>query len=160
MSQPESVTNHSCTCDLLQRTANDPFYPIVFDTATNEYHFTWNGGAVLLIRYCPFCGGAAPDSKRALLFAQIPKAEESRLAKLLDGVISMDDALNRFGQPSYDMMSVSTHDETDDAGPVIAPHRLIQYHEVSEVADIWITELSNGRVHWELHGKYVGPKTP
>lgn len=157
MSKHTSVTDKPCTCELLQRTANDPSYPIVFDADTNEYHFTWNDGAILVIRHCPFCGGAAPESKRALLFAQIPGSEESRLAKLLKGVISMDDAIKRFGKPDYDKTSTSCRDETEDAGPRIAHHRLIQYHELSDVAEIWITERPNGSVHWELHGKYVGP---
>ena len=159
MSKHVSVTNKPCTCELLQRTANDPFYPIVFDTDTNEYHFTWNDGALLVIRHCPLCGGAAPKSKRALLFAQIPGPEESRLAKLLKGVTSMDDAINRFGKPNYDRTSTSQRDETEQSGPCIEHHRLIRYHELSDVAEIWLTERSDGSVHWELHGKYVGPNS-
>jgi hypothetical protein len=160
MPKHASVTNKPCTCDLLQRVANDPFYPIVFDTDTNEYHFTWNDGALLVIGHCPFCGGAAPESKRALLFAQIPGPEESRLAKRLKGVTSMDDAINRFGKPDYDGTSTSQHDETEDAGQRIEHHRLIRYHELSDVAEIWITERPDGRVHWHLQGKHVGPNAP
>ena len=157
MSRHDSVTDKPCNCDLLQRTANDPSYPIIFDADTNEYHFTWNDGAILVIRHCPFCGGAGPKSKRSLLFAQIPRQEESRLAKLLKGVNSMDDAIRRFGKPDYDGTAGSHRDETKDAGPCIEHHRFIRYHALSDVADIWLTERSDGGILWELHGKYVGP---
>jgi hypothetical protein len=144
MPKHASVTNKPCTCDLLQRVANDPFYPIVFDTDTNEYHFTWNDGALLVIGHCPFCGGAAPESKRALLFAQIPGPEESRLAKLLKGVTSMDDAINRFGN----------HKKANKrGGPVVAP-ALRAFALVSE--SMGLMRMTSAEFHADVKAKRLG----
>lgn len=51
-----SVTDVSCECGYLQRSADDPDVPIEFDQETNEFHFC-KGGATLIIYRCPFCGG-------------------------------------------------------------------------------------------------------
>src|SRR5437868_3163217 len=91
-----SVTEDRCSCGYLERAADDPTSPIVYDARLNEYHFEYlnpcAGGecgqakASLMLYHCPFCGGTAPPSKRDLLFAVIPREEEHRLYKLLGGI--------------------------------------------------------------------------
>src|ERR1700681_961480 len=93
-----SVTKTVCTCMYLGQAADDPRSPIVFDADTGEYQFTYQepectGPSSLVIYHCPFCGGAAPESKRHLRFAVIPAAEEQRLIALLAPVRSGHDAL-------------------------------------------------------------------
>ena len=87
MSKPTfaSVTEQPCTCGFLERQADDPASPIVFDARLNEYHFEYPspcaGGdcptakAEMMIYHCPFCGGAAPVSKRASLFTAFTPEE-------------------------------------------------------------------------------------
>lgn len=36
-----SVTTVACTCDYLQRAAEEPFSPIVFDAEVNEFEITY-----------------------------------------------------------------------------------------------------------------------
>ena len=65
----KSVTDQSCTCGYLQRAADDPDSPIVYDPQLNEYDFEYpspcgpreygKASAYLMIYHCPFCGGAA-----------------------------------------------------------------------------------------------------
>src|SRR5205807_3785770 len=86
-----SVTKEPCTCGYLVRAADDPTSPIVYDARLNEYHFEYpspcgdsecgQAKAFLMIYHCPFCGGAAPESKRRLLCAGIPPDEERKLSK-------------------------------------------------------------------------------
>ena len=102
-----SVADVQCACDYLQRSADDPNNPIVFDADTGEYHFTYrepdcHGPSTLVIYHCPFCGGAAPESKRQLLFAVIPAEEDQRLAELLGPVRTIRGALKRLGKPQRD----------------------------------------------------------
>ncbi len=157
MSKPTfaSVTDVPCTCRCLENAANDPRNPIVFDEATGEYQFVCKS-VMLVIYHCPFCGGAAPKSKRALLFAQISAAEEARLASLLDGVTTIAEALTKFGKPDFEGTSVTRHPENENEAPKIQHHRGIRYFGLSETAEVWITERPDGRIFWQLQGKYIG----
>lgn len=157
MSKPThaSVTEELCTCNYLQNAADDPRNPIAFDADTGEYQFQ-HDGANLVIYHCPFCGGAAPDSKRHLLFAQIPAEEESRLAKLLHGIETIDDALQQLGSPDFEGTSITKFPEEENKAPRIQHHRDIRYHHLSDVAEIWITERPDGKIFWQLQGKYLG----
>ena len=155
MNPGTSVTDEPCTCSYLQRAADDPKNPIRFDTTTGEYQFL-HGDGMLVIYHCPFCGGTAPKSKRNLLFAQIHDPEQSRLAELLDGIETIDGALARFGKPDFEGTSVTTHPERANEPPRIEHHRDIRYHNLSDVAEIWITERPDGKIFWHLQGKYIG----
>ena len=150
-----SVTEEPCTCGYLQNAADDPSNPIVFDTQTAEYQFSYDG-AMLVIYHCPFCGGAAPKSKRALLFEQIPEAEQERLAKLLYGITTINAAIKRLGKPDFEGTSTSQYPEQEGTAPRIEHHRVVRYHNVSDVAEIWITERPDGSIYWHLQGKYIG----
>ena len=94
-----SVTSNPCECGYLQYYAANPYSPIAFDKKTQEFQFVYMeegcaGKSVLVIYHCPFCGGAAPESRRDQLFEAIPQAEEERLAEILGPVRTMDDAIS------------------------------------------------------------------
>lgn len=156
-----SVTDTPCSCGYLQRVADDPSLPIEFDPLVGEYQFKFGEPpATLVIYHCPFCGGAAPKSKRDLLFAVIPPDEEQRLADLLAPVATLRAALKRLGKPERDDPA-GTRTQTSEDGdrpPTRKRHRTLVYEQLSSVADVWITESPDGRAHWQLIGKYVGPR--
>jgi hypothetical protein len=158
-----SVTDIPCTCGYLERAADDPANPIVFDERTSEYQFTYQesdceGRSMLGIYHCPFCGGAAPESQRQRLFAAIPPDEEERLIRILTPIASIQQAIDAFGPPQMDGFSVARNFRRDDpkSPPTIQRHRELLYMTLSEVADVRITEVFNGRVSWMLSGKYIG----
>src|SRR5206468_2568902 len=130
---------------------------------TCEFHFSYGdprskNRATLVIYHCPFCGGAAPKSKRHLLFAVIPPDEEERLAKLLVPVKTIRSALKTLGKPQRDDPA-GTHTAQDEAAgksPVRQRHRTLVYEGLSKVADVWITERNDGSTSWQLVGKYIG----
>ena len=149
--------SHPCECDYLQRAAENEHMPIRFDSDTGEYQFFQNGASGV-IRHCPSCGGAAPESQREKLFATIPRSEEGRLAKILDPIKTISDAIEILGQPDFDDWSKTIWPESEGKPPRIEHHRDIRYTELSDVAEIHIQECSDGRAFWQLVGKYVGPK--
>lgn len=156
-----SVTEQACTCNYLQQAADDPDNPIVFHERTGEFHFTYQepdheGRSMLVIYHCPFCGGAAPESKRALLFAVIPRSEEERLAEILMPIKTIKDALESLGTPDFDGFIGSRQYERDDQPPTREHRRQIRYERLSEIADVWIDESRDGRAFWQLQGKYLG----
>ncbi len=158
-----SVTDIRCTCGYLERAADDLANPIVFDQQTSEYQFTYqepglDGPSMLVIYHCPFCGGAAPESRRDLLFAAISPAEQERLAQLLSPIETIQEALDTLGPPQMDGYSVERNLRRDDPNnpPTIQRRRELLYTTLSEVADVRITERPTGGVSWLLSGKFLG----
>src|SRR5580700_110793 len=101
-----SVTTRPCKCGFLERTADEPGVPIKFDVKMNEYHIEHGGedrGGQSILYHCPFCGGAAPPSRRQTFFATITSAETERLTELTGDVKTIADVLARFGEPDDDM---------------------------------------------------------
>jgi hypothetical protein len=155
-----SVTDARCRCGYLRRSADDPESPIVFDRRTNEFHFRYReagaeGDSVLVIYHCPFCGGAAPRSKRETLFHVIPRDEEDRLAGLMEGITTMRGALRRLGIPAWDNRQGTGRRMPEGRGraPTAEWHRTLCYQNLSEVADVYVVERSDGRAYWRLQGK-------
>jgi hypothetical protein len=153
-----SVTEEACICNYLDNAADDPENPIVFDQRTGEYQFTYQepeceGRSSLVIYHCPFCGGAAPESKRDLLFAVISRVEEDRLAEILVPIHSIKEAIDAFGKPDFDGFVSCAKRERDGTPPTRERHRQIRYVNLSEVADVWIDERQDGKAHWHLQGK-------
>jgi hypothetical protein len=145
-----SVTDVDCTCGYLERAADNPDVPIQFEASTGEYQFTYQteawGPSMLVIYHCPFCGGAAPESKRALLFHAISDAEEGRLKELFLPIKTIADALERLGEPDSDVPfgGASMRDKADGQPLSIQYERMLRYGSLSEIADFEIIEASGG----------------
>ena len=160
-----SVTDVPCTCGYLQEAADDPANPIVFDKDTHEFQFKYYvphydfgencRGMMLVIYHCPFCAGAAPRSKRELLFARIPPDEEARLAGLLASVQTVDDAANSLGTPDFDDYCITRQSEHGDRPSTTAYYREIRYYSLSQIADVCNTERADGTIRWQLQGKLI-----
>jgi hypothetical protein len=157
-----SATDAPCKCGYLRRAADDARLPIVFDKFTAEFHFQYReadstGFSKLVIYHCPFCGGHAPRSKRALLFHVIPPEEERRLAALLDGVASIRGAIRKLGKPDDDSPSGTGVQMREHAGRPMTMQwfRTLRYEKLSKVVDVWITERADGRASWRLQGKHT-----
>ena len=162
-----SVTAELCTCHYLEHAADDSRSPIVYDAKLNEYNFEYPSprGAgkdetvkgSLRIYHCPFCGGAAPESKRGLLFAVIPSEETRRLYKILGSIETLDQAIQIFGPPDDDNPRglTETQPEREGTAPTIETFRTIRYFGLSETADVIIAETRTGGVHFWLQGKHL-----
>ena len=129
-----SVTTAPCGCGYLDRAADDPAVPIAFDERTDEFQFRYDelgseGPSSLILYHCPFCGGAAPPSRRHLLFAVIPPDRD-------------DPAGTRVTTP-----------ESDGSPPITRHHRTLTYERLSDVATVRIHERPDRRAAWDLTGK-------
>jgi hypothetical protein len=155
-----SVTDAACKCGYLRQAADDPRQPIVFDKPTGEYHFRYreegsNGYSTLVIYHCPFCGGAAPKSKRASLFHVILPSEEQRLTRMLNGITSLRSAIRKLGRPDNDNPRGTGVQMPERAGraPTMQWFRTLRYEKLSKVVDVWFRERADGRASWQLLGK-------
>lgn len=128
-----------CTCDWLQRAADDPRCPIKFDAEVQEYHVLLNApNSYLLIRHCPWCGGKAPQSKRSLLFHILDDAERQRLVNLTENLRTVQDVLTVFGEPDrkHPAGFATIAPERDGNPEITTPCRTITYQRLSKVADV------------------------
>jgi len=155
-----SVTDMACTCGYLERSANDPDLPIVFDERLREYNFRYQVPgdempSILMIYHCPFCGGAAPKSSRASLFHVVPEAERARLLKQLESIRTLRDVVERIGPPDDDNPrgSLIRHHERGSRPPLEEICRTYRYLSLSDVAEVLITEHSDGTVSFGFSGK-------
>lgn len=157
-----SVTSTQCKCGALQRAAEEPSIPIVFDARLNEYHITNIGRdkrGYSNVYHCFFCGGAAPPSKRHTFFATITAAEVERLDKLTYDVKTVKAAFARFGKPEEDLdVGLRTHSKASDTEPTtITSYRTFTYKNLSKTADVVFTDYSSERgLRMTLRGKYLG----
>jgi hypothetical protein len=160
-----SVTTVPCTCEYLRRAADDPDNPIAFEEQTGDFQYTYHDAiddvpARLNIYHCPFCGGAAPRSKRETLFHIIPHGEADRLALRLEGMDTLEEALVKLvklGTPDDDNPrgSSTRKDETETTPSFVQYFRTLTYRGLSDVADVWICEIGNGQAYWQLWGKPI-----
>lgn len=158
-----SVTTTPCTCQYLERASAEPQVPIVFDALTNEYHINNVGKnqGHTIIRHCPWCGGAAPRSKRESLFAKITQKEEDRLRRMTSGLRTIASVVKKLGKPDVDMehgMVMKTPDSKDNP-PTIKSYRTLHYKSLSKTAEVHFTDLGPDRgVRADFIGKPIQSK--
>jgi hypothetical protein len=157
-----SRTSEPCTCRYLETWSAEPGSPLVFDETLNEYQIRYEHGSTrceMRVRHCPFCGGAAPRSKRASMFAHITSAETQRLLALTKDLRTVADAIERFGPPDEDLAGGFTTN-TREKGlqpPTVSSYRTLRYKQLSETADVTLVDYGPERgLHTTLTGKYLG----
>jgi hypothetical protein len=133
-----SVTDLACTCGYLERRSSESRSPIVFDETVNEYHIENVGknSGHLVIYHCPFCGGTAPQSKRASLFAVITHDESARLQDLAAGFKSIAEAVKKLGKPDGDLaVGISQGSRPSESeAPTVTSYRTLTYTRLSKSA--------------------------
>ena len=150
-----------CGCSWLERESNHPDSPIRFDPVLNEYNIVRGDGAVLRVYHCPFCGGSAPKSKRALMFAHITDTECGRLIELTHHLRTLEDVLRELGKPDEDSFASSTKAEKDGKPDTVEVYQHLIYHNLSETADVSVTVFPGGKASIGFEGKYIGlPDSP
>ncbi len=136
--------------------------PIVFDAAMNEYHIKNVGKdrhGHSVIYHCPFCGGAAPRSKRGSFFATITSAEARRLNELASSLRTVEEAIARLGNPDGDLeQGISMQTPASETQPAkVVSYRTLTYKHLSKTADVVLVDYGPERgVRVTLRGKYLG----
>jgi hypothetical protein len=156
-----SVTTTPCTCKYLERASEEPEVPIVFDAEMNEYHLANVGKnrGYTMIYHCPWCGGAAPRTKRHTFFAKITQREEERLRRLTSGLVSIDAVIRKLGKPDLDMAegTVIKTPDSKNKPPTIKSYRTLHYTGLSKTGDVHIMDYGpDGGLRVTFQGKYLG----
>ena len=153
-----------CDCGVLERASKEPEHPIRFDPKLNEYHIALKGGVIMIIYYCPFCGGRVPESRRSSLFAHATIAELYQITHLTKGIKTVSDVIARFGAPDEDCERMSGIGHPEKVGKPPSGElffvRTLVYKNISETIDLHFSVGANESVHPSWHGKYIGPPKP
>lgn len=139
-----SVTDQPCTCGSMQRGAEKPSNPIVFDAMMNEYH----------LKHFDL------RSKRGTFFAQITSAETRRLRALASGLRRVENAIAKLGEPDEDHPTgMTTQSPATDTEPsIVRSYRLLRYRGLSETANVTFVDYGPERgLHMTLESTYIGP---
>ncbi len=135
-----------CRCGILASISEDLGSPAKFSEEKGEYTFTWLSDTGIpnsfVVRFCPFCGGQLPSSRRTSPFVAIPPAETVSLNELLEVVVSLEDALKVLGKPDADeanSFGIHTPVPTGQLSRTTYP-RVLTYRKLSKFADVRIIE--------------------
>jgi hypothetical protein len=159
-----SVTTKPCKCGWLEREAAEAGSSIRFDEDLNEFHILNRppDRGYLLIYHCLFCGGAAPRSRRATLFARPTRAELDRLERVVSGLTSVAQAVKKLGKPKSDranrLRTMSAGSNTE--APKAESFRVMVFTNVSRTTDVHLTDYGRDGIRFTFQGKYLGrPKS-
>ncbi|QGM46007.1 DUF6980 family protein [Methylocystis heyeri] len=144
----------ACNCGGLERSAADPGSPVQFDEETNEYHLVMKADSFesrTLIRYCCFCGGRAPASKRRQLFEPVSGEEIARLQGIFNGIHTFEEAALSLGPPDRDVPGGVAQAEIDGSRAISS--RYVVYSKISDKTDVALTDSGDGEVAISYIGK-------
>lgn len=155
---PTSVTATRCKCSWLQQAAAEPTVPVKFNEEVGEYQVESRDGGYLVIRHCPWCGGVAPPSRRASLFATMPQAEVERLKRLTANLKTLDEALAALGKPDRrDPEGLTVHTPERGRRPAhVETFPTMTFSKLSKVADVTLANYGPKGVGFSFSAKYVG----
>ena len=161
------LSSKLCDCGTLESVAHNPEIPIVFAPQLNEYNLEYtvdygdNGvnqpKARMRIYYCFFCGGLAPPSRRAECFTHVTDAEKYRIEQLTKGLKSLDEVIERFGEPDEVFeqgIGVATAG-SEGHPPRFDCYRTLVYKTISETAEVNFVEFRPDQIHVSLIAKYI-----
>ncbi len=149
-----------CNCGALENASKEPDHAIRWDEEMNEYYIAYgSSGGRMMIYYCPFCGGSAPESRRDSMFAHVTDKEEARIGELFIGLRTVADVVARFGPPDEERevawgQRSPRREGQPECGEVF---RGLVYKGLSPVADIVFHVGTSESVRGTWIQKYVGP---
>jgi hypothetical protein len=157
----QSVTSKPCGCRYLESAAAEPGTVIVYDDRMGEYQLKRpDGSGSGPIYHCPFCGGAAPKSKRASFFARVTWAEVARLKRLTAGIKTVAEAIDKFGTPQQghpEGMTIQTP-ASDTEPSKTTSYRVARFTQLSKTADVDLIDYGVKGIKFTFQGKYLGDK--
>lgn len=138
-------------CQQMHDAVESEWFPISFDEMMGEYQLQMvNPAGCSVLRFCPWCGGALPDSLRGTYFTEMTDEDLEDLRRRMASLKSLDEVAAAIGTP--DAVGEGCGLESD---PWI---RWSRYQHVWDSLILTIGEHADGRLSWTINGKYIGPR--
>ena len=145
-----------CQCGKPEKWARHPAFPVEFDAELNEYYMVHGKKQPRnhIMRYCFWCGGRLPESKRGELFTEPDEGEMAEVRTLLAEARSAADALRVLGEPD------NTVDWVEGPEPELyASKKWTKCHQYSsrwKTLVVNVLEFSDGSYSLAVPGQFVG----
>ena len=145
----------TCECGHPERWAADPTWPVEFDERMNEYNLV-HDGVKAIMRFCYWCGGRLPDSKRGDFFTTPDETELAEVRALLADAKTAEDVFRILGSPD------ETHDWKEPARPSYVDGKTIRWKRTFRYSTRWKTlildvyDMPDGRISFSTYGHYTG----
>jgi hypothetical protein len=120
--------------------ANTPLFPVKFDAQLNEYSIVYGERHSHRMRYCFWCGGKLPESKRNDHFAVPEQDEMAHAVAVLKQAKSMEDVLDVLGEPQM-TMSNELSAKTSEGFPF---RRQWKYTRRWKTIEVVVIEMDDG----------------
>ena len=125
-----------CPCNVLRVWASEDGTPVVFDKSLKEFRLTCQNG-FKIFRYCPVCGSRLPKSRRPTV-DRIRLKEGARIRRLLTGLKTRADLIERFGPPQKEGVTGMSVEAYDPSGRLrsVSRYKSLIYSSISKVSDV------------------------
>jgi len=141
-----------------ERWVVDPHFPVEFDREMNEYHLV-HKGARAVMRYCFWCGGRLPASKRGAFFTTPKKSEMAEVRSLLKGAKSHEDVVGVLGPPDKTVDLGGSSRKPN--GEILCRWRQqLLYSTRWKTLVLHVPVVIDGRFEYSIHGHYLGKNKP
>lgn len=134
-------------------------FPIGFDVEMNEYYVALIPGGEATMRYCFWCGGRLPESKRGSFFTKPSDEEMEEVTALLRGAKSHEDVLRILG-PADELRDLNGFMKDPKTGKVIM--KWDQYYLYSKrwkTLEIHVPLMIEGKFCYSIHGHSLKKKS-
>jgi hypothetical protein len=141
------------------RSAANPLIPVEFDEKMNEYHLV-RDGAETIMRYCYWCGGRLPKSKRELYFTKPSASEIAEVEELLKDAHSVDDVLRILGTAD-ELLDLNGSFATPGHKYFCRWDQVYVYKFRWKTLQLRVPLVIEGRFRWIIHGHHLSePRSP
>jgi hypothetical protein len=147
---------HKCQCGMPERHAQQSRSPVRFDAELNEFHVV-GPGAVIILRYCYWCGGKLPRSRRSQLFESMDQKEIDGIQAIARELKSLDDAQRLLGAPDETQHRPQAGSGYDRHGAPVEYERTLTYRQRWRTVDLQLHEFADGRIACSLTARRKAP---
>lgn len=134
----------------------NPMFPIGFDEEMNEYYVALIPGGEATMRYCFWCGGRLPESKRGSFFTKPSDEEMDEVVALLRGAKSHEDVLRILG-PADELSDANGFMKDPKTGKVIASwDQCYSYSKRWKTLVLRVPVMTSGGFTYSMSGHYLG----
>ena len=100
----ERDNTSECECNWLERAVVNEWFPITYDERMGEFHLVLEcgerGKGEAVLRFCPWCGGELPKSKRGSFFTVPTEADKATVREKMKNVKTVGQMYEVLGEPS------------------------------------------------------------
>ena len=146
-----------CQCGMPEKWAADSTFPVGFNAKMNEYHIVHgpSQNATAIMRFCFWCGGKLPASKRDSFFTEPSEEELQRVRSVMEQVHDANSMRAVLGEPDF-VHPRRTDDYSADQARIYNmkfPRTQYLYQTGWKTLSLFVNEQDDGSLSYSISGK-------